>query len=232
MPGLQLSSALGRKFFAVLTAITLLSPATPAVSSITYRPISLPSVPVRGPIFLVLTLPLQAAMPAAGQQITLAENGTPIASADVALVLANMNKVSLGKTDAQGKTNPALDPANRGDANSALSLANLGKVELHAEVDECGNGTRQVYLVGPGGKLPPPTQDCKRHSLAGTFIWGATTDVVLDLLQGTLQAKGVPVATRQPAAQQAARQPAAQPAGQPAGQQQPQQQAQRPAANP
>ena len=87
MPSLQLSSALIRKCFAVLTAITLLSPATPALSSV-YRPVPLPSVPLRGLLYLYLAVPQQTAASAPGQQITLAENGSPIASADVALVLA------------------------------------------------------------------------------------------------------------------------------------------------
>jgi hypothetical protein len=130
---------------------------------------------------------------ATGQQITLAANGSPLAGADVALVLANMNKVSLGTTDSQGKTNPALDLANAAPGNPALNLANLGKVELHAEVDECVNGKRQVYLVGPGGQLPPAPANCKRHRLAGTFFWGATSAVVLDTVLNSLVASGGPV---------------------------------------
>lgn len=132
-----------------------------------------------------------AAAPA--QQITLAANGAPLAGADVALVLANMNKVSLGTTDDQGKTSPALDLANAAPGNPALNLANLGKVELHAEVDQCVNGKQQVYLVGPGGQLPPPAANCKRHRLAGTFYWGATTAVVLDTILNTLTTQGGPV---------------------------------------
>jgi hypothetical protein len=159
-------------------------------------------------VFLLSTLPSVAAAvpwepgggqapaataPAAGQQVTLAANGAPLAGADVALVLANMNKVSLGTTDSQGKTSPALDLANAAPGNPGLDLANLGKVELHAEVDECANGKRQVYLVGPGGQLPPPAANCKRHLLAGTFFWGATSTVVLDTVLNTLVARGGPI---------------------------------------
>jgi hypothetical protein len=133
-----------------------------------------------------------AAAPTPAQQITLAANGAPLAGADVALVLANMNKVSLGTTDTQGKTSPALDLANAAPGNPALNLANLGKVELHAEVDECVNGKQQVYLVGPGGQLPPPPANCKRHRLAGTFYWGVTTAVVLDTVLNTLIAQAGP----------------------------------------
>jgi hypothetical protein len=145
-----------------------------------------------------LAAPMQAQASAApaeatGQQITLAANGSPLAGADVALVLANMNKVSLGTTDSQGKTSPALDLANAAPGNPALNLANLGKVELHAEVDQCVNGKQQVYLVGPGGQLPPVAANCKRHRLAGTFYWGATTAVVLDTILNTLVAQGPPI---------------------------------------
>ena len=102
----------------------------------------------------------QAPASSTGQQITLADNGNPIAGADVALVLANMNKVSLGKTDAQGKTAPppeATNPSPGNDALNALNLANLGKVELHAEVDECANGKKQVY------DWPRVWQTVRRH---------------------------------------------------------------------
>src|ERR1039458_7141526 len=96
-------------------------------------------------VFLLSTLPSVAAAvpwepgggqapaataPAAGQQVTLAANGAPLAGADVALVLANMNKVSLGTTDSQGKTSPALDLANAAPGNPGAHLAHPGPVAL------------------------------------------------------------------------------------------------------
>jgi hypothetical protein len=133
---------------------------------------------------------------ASGPDLTLAENGQPIAGADVALALANMNKVSLGITDNKGKTNPsALDLANGGAADSALNLANLGKVPLRAEVDECSNGAKHVYLVGPNGQLPPPAKGCKRRILLGDFYWNSTQQVVMDTARGTMIATTVSTAT-------------------------------------
>jgi hypothetical protein len=110
-----------------------------------------------------------------------------------------MNKVSLGKTDEQGKTMPTPDVGAAASGNPALNLANLGKVELHAEVDECVNGKKQVYLVGPGGQLPPPSKDCKRHRLAGSFFWGQAAQVLLDLGLGTVTTAGRPTASQRQA---------------------------------
>ena len=116
---------------------------------------------------------------------------TPLAGADVALVLANMNKVSLGKTDVQGNLPSPFDLAN-GGGTPALDLANLGKVELHAEVEECEDGSRQVYLVGADGKLPPPPKKCKRRRLGGVFFWSAGKLVTLDLSKGMLLITDMP----------------------------------------
>ncbi|GAC1661041.1 MAG: hypothetical protein NVS9B4_12750 [Candidatus Acidiferrum sp.] len=192
---------LTKKSIAMVLLLCLLSPTSPAMPAATY--VGGSRAVTFTPILLKTFLPLpQESTPAApansSQQITLAEDGKPIAAANVALVLANMNKISLGKTDEQGKTDPALDLANgvigggKPDPAlaSALKTANLGKVELHAEVDECANGNKQVYLVGPDGKLPAPGKDCKRRRLAGTFKWGQSSEVVLDILRGTLEARG------------------------------------------
>jgi hypothetical protein len=116
-----------------------------------------------------------------------------LAGADVALVLANMNKVSLGKTDAQGNVPSPFDLANGARAGiPALELANLGKVPLHAEVDDCEDGSRQVYLVGADGKLPPTPPKCKRRRLSGTFFWTAKKLVTVDLTKGMLLVTDMP----------------------------------------
>ncbi|GAC1661034.1 MAG: hypothetical protein NVS9B4_12740 [Candidatus Acidiferrum sp.] len=122
-----------------------------------------------------------------GSQIVLQDNGQPVSGADVALVLANMNKISLGKTNEQGEQASALDLANASAtaAAPALDLANLNKIPLHAEVDECEDGTKQVYLVGPNGTLPPPRKNCKRKRLAGEFFWGKAQRIALDVARGT-----------------------------------------------
>jgi FecR protein len=156
---------------------------------------------IRTPTAIVValgtTFEVQTVAPSGGTatssttQIALQENGQPIAGADVALALANMNKVSLGKTDEKGNTNSAatsvLDLANgNATANTTgLNLANLGKVPLHAEVDECEDGTKQVYLVGADGTLPPPRKNCKRKRLDGVFFWGKPQRVMLDVTRGT-----------------------------------------------
>ncbi len=133
--------------------------------------------------------------PVSGPDLTLADNGNPVAGADVALALANMNKVSLGVTDQKGKTNPsALDLANGGAGESALNLANLGKVPLRAEVDECQNGVKHVYLVGPNGQLPPPAKGCKRRILMGDFYWNSNQQVVMDTARGSTIATTVSTA--------------------------------------
>jgi FecR protein len=136
--------------------------------------------------------------PVAGPDLSIANNGQPISGADVALQLANMNKVSLGVTDTKGKTSQAsaLDLANGTVAASpALDLANLGKVSLHAEVDQCANGAQHVYLVGPDGKLPPPPADCKRKRLTGEFLWTVGRQVVIDTGLGTLTSTAISTAT-------------------------------------
>lgn len=139
-----------------------------------------------------------ATAPASGPDISIANNGQPISGADVALQLANLNKVSLGTTGTDGKTNPAspLDIANdTSAANPALDLANLGKVPLHAEVDQCSNGAQHVYLVGPDGKLPPPAADCKRKRLTGEFFWNTAKKIVVDSGLGMLTSTAISTLT-------------------------------------
>jgi hypothetical protein len=216
MPTRELSHAAARQAFAALLSFSLLStPAYPsklplaavaersAVHNLraSFAPRAVPHLSLyflaRTPASPALlsaasapAKPQEQAPAATSPQISLADNGNPIAAANVALVLANMNKVSLGTTDDQGKTSPALDLANANPGNPALNLANLGKVPLHAEVDECSDGNKQVYLVGPGGKLPPPGRNCTRKILSGTFFWGQTSRVLLDVARGTLLTGG------------------------------------------
>jgi hypothetical protein len=137
-----------------------------------------------------------AAAPSNATSVALENNGQPISGADMALVLANMNKVSLGKTDPKGAppTSP-FDLANGGGASVGLDLANLGKVPLHAEVDECEDGSRQIYLVGPGGQLPPPPKHCKRKRLDGDFYWGKPQQVAIDVGKGTTTVTELPAPT-------------------------------------
>jgi FecR protein len=138
-----------------------------------------------------------ATAPVSGPAISIADNGQPVSGADVALQLANLNKFSLGTTDSTGKTSQTsvLDLANGAGGNPALDLANLGKVSLHAEVDQCSNGAQHVYLVGPDGKLPPPAADCKRKRLTGDFFWTTGRKVVIDTTLGTLTSTAISTIT-------------------------------------
>ena len=134
--------------------------------------------------------------PAVGGSVRVVSNGMPVANADVVLVLANLGKVPVGKTDDRGRRKvAAADLANAAaieaqKKEAVLGLANLGKVQFHVEVEECQDGARQVHLVGAGAQPPPPAKNCKNKSLPGTFAWGeeALQLVTMDLTSGAIQA--------------------------------------------
>jgi len=103
--------------------------------------------------------------------VAVTKGGAPATGIEIALNAANMGKVALATTDAQGK------------ASFALSAANMGKARVQVVAEECPSGDR-VWLVGPDGKLPPEQTGCSRK-VAGVFIWGEATRLSVDVARGT-----------------------------------------------
>jgi hypothetical protein len=106
-------------------------------------------------------------------QFDVTKNGTPDAGVEIALNAANLGKVALATTDPQG------------GATFALDAANLGKARVEVVTEECPTGDR-VWLVGPGGQLPPETKECKRRA-AGGFFWGSS-HLSVDVARGKVVA--------------------------------------------
>jgi FecR protein len=98
----------------------------------------------------------------------------PLGGAAVALALANEGKIPAGTTDAQG------------NVSIALNLANLNKVAVEVQVDECDDGQNAVWLVGPNAQPPQERSGCKRRKLSGVVIWGQTARVMVNLGTGAL----------------------------------------------
>ena len=136
----------------------------------------------RGSVALVLAfamaVPLNgiAVADSGGQvQLSVSKNGAPDAGVEVALNAANLGKVALGTTDAQG------------GASFALDAANLGKARVQVITEECKDRDR-VWLVGPGGEMPPESKDCRRRA-AGAFFWGASK-LSVDVSRGAVATAG------------------------------------------
>jgi hypothetical protein len=128
--------------------------------------------------------------PMAGS-VDVASNGTPVANAALILVVANLGKVAMGSTDAKGRRQVAVDPevampADGARASGVFALANLGKVQFHAESDECPAGQRRVYLVASGANMPELDKGCRRRKLTGEFAWTARRQrIQIDVTRGT-----------------------------------------------
>lgn len=112
-----------------------------------------------GALAVVLAVPSASPAADAGRAtLHVSREGAGAAGVEVALMAANLGKVSLGTTNGQG------------DVSFALSAANLGKAKVETVTEECAT-RRRVWLLGPGGELPPAEQGCRRRR-AGFFLWG------------------------------------------------------------
>lgn len=132
---------------------------------------------------LCLLLAVSLAMPcvaadSGGTVLNVSSGGAPLADLEVALNAANTGKVSLGRTNAQG------------DLALALDAANLGKARVQVVSEDCPKKDDRVWLIGPGGQLPPARSGCNRKVL-GAFFWG-TPRVSVDLLAGVVAQGGGP----------------------------------------
>src|SRR4029079_2329330 len=135
-----------------------------------------PAAPLSLLLAVSLALPCAAAdAPATATVLNVSSGSAPLADLEGALNDANTGKVTLGRTNAQG------------DLTLALSAANLGKARVQVVAEECPKHGR-VWLVGPGGQLPPAPSGCKRRIL-GAFWWG-TPRVSIDLMGGVVAGSG------------------------------------------
>jgi hypothetical protein len=132
-----------------------------------------------------MAVPCAAAdTPAGNTVLNVTSGGLPLAGLEIALDAANTGKVALGRTDAQG------------DLALALDAANLGKARVKIVSEECPKGDRRLWLIGPGGQLPPAGSGCDRN-VVGSFAWGSPR-VSVDLLAGV--AEGGPRSSKLPLA--------------------------------
>ncbi len=131
---------------------------------------------VASSLAVVLAFPVDALLAAEAGSVEFAvtKNGAPDAGVEIALNAANLGKVALGTTGSEGS------------ASFALSAANLGKARVEVVTEECPTADR-VWLVGPGGQLPPETEGCKRRA-AGGFFWGQS-HISVDVARGTVVAR-------------------------------------------
>jgi hypothetical protein len=131
---------------------------------------------VASSLAVVLAAPVDGlvAAEAGSVQFDVTKNGAPDSGVEIALNAANLGKVALATTD------------SRGGAAFALDAANLGKARVEVVTEECPTHDR-VWLVGPGGQLPPETKECKRRA-AGGFFWGQS-HVSVDVSRGTVVAR-------------------------------------------
>ena len=112
--------------------------------------------------------------PTGNMVLNVTSAGAPLADLEVVVNAANTGQVTLGRTDAQG------------DLTLALDAAKLGKARVKVVSEDCPNKDNRIWLIGPGGQLPPATSGCDRN-VVGAFVWGSPR-VNVDLLAGVDQA--------------------------------------------
>jgi hypothetical protein len=133
-----------------------------------------PATPLRVLLAASLAAPCAAAdTPAGNTVLNVTSAGSPRADFEIAFNAASTGMVTLGRTDAQG------------DLTLALEAANLGKAPLKVVSEECPSRAGRLWLIGPGGQLPPAASGCDRN-VVGAFAWGSPR-VSVDLLAGVVE---------------------------------------------
>jgi opacity protein-like surface antigen len=137
---------------------------------------ALPSLALACTFFAVLGATSAAAQQQGGIRFSIHDkDGKPLADVQLVLVLANQNKVAAGTTD------------NSGNGNVALNIANLGKVRVQIEVEECDDGSKAVLLSQSGTQLPEPKEGCRRRRIAIVILWDGGQQVTIDFDRGTAE---------------------------------------------
>lgn len=137
---------------------------------------ALPSLALACTFFAVLSATSAAAQQQDSIRFSIYDkDGKPLADVQLVLVLANQNKVAAGSTN------------NSGNTNVALNIANLGKVRVQIDVEECDDGSKAVLLSQSGTQLPEPKKGCRRRRILILIPWGGGQQVAIDFDRGTAE---------------------------------------------